>query len=676
MPDTSQSQPAAFNCEGGLVKNRSTFLMQPGEALVLENFEPDVEGGYRRINGHRKLINQLIPQTNSSGEKVLMIAKFADKYIAARGEKIWTSASAELRTVIEANTSMTGSGTIGVDSVAGFSSSGTLEMAITETTVERFTYTGINASSDPPTFTGVTRQVDSTNAAKHLSGIQVSENWTERDTGRTNAGKYRFERFNFDGTDKIVLVDEVNAPVVFNSSLSATDILPSNVGSGEVTALGADIAADTSMTGSGTITVKSTVGFIDPSTGTQSVLINSEIFTYTGLTSTTFTGVTRATSGTTAAAHVIGNTVADLFPPTVEGAKFVTSFKEHIFYAGMANTPQELVFSLPFDEDNFSVALGAGSIKVDDTITGIKVFRNDLFIFCENRIFKLSGNSQADFVMTAVTRSIGCINGDTIQEFGGDLVFLGPDGLRTVAATARIGDTELGTISRNVQSIFDENIKNSSLFESVVIADKTQYRIFFSKTGQSSAQTRGIICVLKENGFEFSEIRGVKPASTDTFVETGNTFVLHGDFEGYVHRQEIGNTFDGIAILGKYRSSDMSFGDTGVRKHMQRVILNYKPESAIDADLLVRYDNESVDSSRPAAYPLDTADVAALFGVSSFSTEESLVQFIFGGPSQPLVRQAVEGSGFSVVLRVNDGGETAPYSLKGFQLEYQLGARR
>ena len=120
----------------------------------------------------------------------------------------------------------------------------------------------------------------------------------------------------------------------------------------------------------------------------------------------------------------------------------------------------------------------------------------------------------------------------------------------------------------------------------------------------------------------------------------------------------------------------MSFGDTGVRKHMQRVIINYKPESAIDADLLVRYDNESVDSSRPAAYALDTADVAALFGVSSFSTEESLVQFIFGGPSQPLVRQSVEGSGFSVVLRVNDGGVTAPYSLKGFQLEYQLGARR
>ena len=590
MPDNSQTQPVAFNCEGGLVKNRSTFLMQPGEALVLENFEPDVEGGYRRINGHRKLINQIIPQTTSSGEKVLMIAKFADKYLAARGEKIFSSASAELRTVIESNTSMTGSGTIGVDSVAGFSSSGTLEMAITETTVERFTYTGVNASSNPPTFTGVTRQVDSTSAAKHLSNIQVSESWTQRDTGRTNAGKYRFERFNFNGTDKIILVDEVNAPVVIDSSMNVVDVSTS----------------------------------------------------------------------------------------AVAGSKFVASFANRMFYAGKSTTPEELVFSVGFDEDSFDASASdpAGSIRVDDTITGIKVFRDSLFIFCENRIFKLTGNTSSDFAIQAVTRSIGCINGDTIQEFGGDLVFLGPDGLRTVAATARIGDTELGTISRNVQSIFDENIKNSSLFESVVIADKTQYRIFFSKTGQSNAQTRGIICVLKQDGFEFSEIRGIKPASTDTFVETGNTFVLHGDFEGYIHRQEIGNTFDGTAILGKYRSSDMSFGDTGVRKHMQRVILNYKPESAIDADLLVRYDNESVDSSKPAAYALDTADVAALFGVSSFSTSSSAVQFIFGGPSQPLVRQAVEGSGFSVVLRVNDGGETAPYSLKGFQLEYQLGARR
>ena len=62
----SQVQPVAFNCEGGLVLNRSTFLMQAGEALELVNFEPDIEGGYRRINGFAKYNTNVVPQTRRS----------------------------------------------------------------------------------------------------------------------------------------------------------------------------------------------------------------------------------------------------------------------------------------------------------------------------------------------------------------------------------------------------------------------------------------------------------------------------------------------------------------------------------------------------------------------------------------------------------------------------------
>ena len=51
----------------------------------------------------------------------------------------------------------------------------------------------------------------------------------------------------------------------------------------------------------------------------------------------------------------------------------------------------------------------------------------------------------------------------------------------------------------------------------------------------------------------------------------------------------------------------MAFGDPGIRKHMQRVIINYKPEGTIDADLFVRYDNEDRNSARPAVYPFDTS---------------------------------------------------------------------
>ena len=585
MPDSSQVQPAAFNCEGGLVLNRSSFLMKPGEALVLENFEPDVEGGYRRMNGYRKYVNQLVPQTASSSERIIGVANFASKIIAARGEKVYNAASTELSTAIAANETMTGSGIIKVNSVAGFTSSGTVQIEN-----EIFTYTGINTTVSPNELTGVTRATAGTGAVQHLGNLVVSTTWTEIDTGRTNASKYRFERFNYNNTEKIILVDEVNAPVVFDSSFNAVDVSQSSVA----------------------------------------------------------------------------------------GSKFVASFKDHMFYAGKSTTPEELVFSEGFNEDGFSAgaSLPAGTIRVDDTITGLKVFRDALFIFCENRIFKLTGVGSTTFAVVPVTRSIGCLNGDTIQEFGGDLVFLGPDGLRTVAATAKIGDVELGTISKNVQSIFDANIKDSARFESVVIADKTQYRIFFTKDGQAEGITRGITCVMKESGYEFSEIRGIKPTATDTLVLAGDVLVLHGDNNGFIQRQEKGNTFDGTAVLGKYRSSDLAFGDTGIRKHMQRVIVNYKPESAIAAELLVRYDNENSDSTRPDPYTLDSSEVAAQFGSALFSTAGGAVRFVFGGPSQPLIRQSVEGSGFSVVLRVNDSAESAPYSLKGFQLEYQLGARR
>ena len=275
-----------------------------------------------------------------------------------------------------------------------------------------------------------------------------------------------------------------------------------------------------------------------------------------------------------------------------------------------------------------------------------------------------------------VTRNIGCINGDTIQEFAGDLIFLGPDGLRTIAGTARIGDVELGTISSAIQSIFNENISSSTEFDSVVITDKTQYRIFFTKASVNENATHGVICVLKGQKFEFSEIRGIRPACTDSFVLNGDVLVLHGDYDnGFIYRQEQGNTFDGTTILGRYRSPDLTFNDPGIRKHMQRVIVNFKPESTVDADLFVRYDYDDINAARPAAYPLDTVQVATLYGNSS--VKYGAVTTVYdSGVSEPLVRQSVEGSGFAVALKVEDGGATAPYSLKGFQLEYQLGARR
>ena len=61
------------------------------------------------------------------------------------------------------------------------------------------------------------------------------------------------------------------------------------------------------------------------------------------------------------------------------------------------------------------------------------------------------------------------------------LYFLGSDGLRTIAGTARIGDVELGTISSNVQSLFDANLSSSGSLHQSLYQTKHSTEYFLLK---------------------------------------------------------------------------------------------------------------------------------------------------------------------------------------------------
>ena len=70
MPYTGLQKPMVVSCAGGLVLNKDVFAMHPGEALQLQNFEPSIEGGYRRINGTTKYNSTIVPQVSASTERI------------------------------------------------------------------------------------------------------------------------------------------------------------------------------------------------------------------------------------------------------------------------------------------------------------------------------------------------------------------------------------------------------------------------------------------------------------------------------------------------------------------------------------------------------------------------------------------------------------------------------
>ena len=86
MPTTDLISPFVVSCAGGLTLNKDVFSMQPGEALILQNFEPDIKGGYRRVNGTALYNTTQLPQGSSNSSTTVDCSiVFNDQVIAARG---------------------------------------------------------------------------------------------------------------------------------------------------------------------------------------------------------------------------------------------------------------------------------------------------------------------------------------------------------------------------------------------------------------------------------------------------------------------------------------------------------------------------------------------------------------------------------------------------------------
>ena len=135
MPD--MLQPYVVDLVGGLVLNKSQFEMAPGEALELQNFEPDIGGGYRRINGFSKFNTNAVTSGTTTGS-ILMSAIYKDQVIAARGTEVFKLSS--------------GSGSV-----------------------------------------------------------------TQIDSSRTSAGRYDFDVYNMDGTERIIWADGNNNASHYNN---------------------------------------------------------------------------------------------------------------------------------------------------------------------------------------------------------------------------------------------------------------------------------------------------------------------------------------------------------------------------------------------------------------------------------------------------------------------------
>ena len=589
-------------CRGGLNTGAdvlSTGEDSPGSATQLLNYEPNLEGGYRRVTGFANNfgtvpgtgsvlgvqvasgINQgiLACRTPSSGNNYLHHWSFYYTVAVTSGQ----GSSFTVGETVSAVTSSSDSSSTGITGTVIAKASASLTINFGTITVAAES-TSIFATNN--VITGA-----SSSASTTVTSTPTVVGWTAVSTSgsptMTGVSKVRFTEINF-GVPKVVLTDGINPAATYDGS-TYTQITDSNAPT-------------------------------DP-------LISAE-------------------------------------------------FQNHLFLAGDPAQPSNLFFSAPTAETDFSPANGGGVINVGFSIVAIRKFRNVLFIFGQNNIKRLVGDNSANFVLESVTSNLGCLSTDSVIELGGDLLFLAPDGIRPIGGTNKIGDVNLETVSKPIQSQIKNTILSEDLskLSSVLIRSKSQFRYLFD-----TPSSQGILGALRETrgniSFEFAQTFGIECTCADSGyigVNPLKEFVIHGARNGKVFEQESGNAFDTSNILSIFKTPFIYMGNPEQRKTFYSTSTYMSAEGNFSVALSVTYDYDNTDIATPDNLTLSTTSPGAFFdrgtNVAVFDTTD-----IFDGNPSPVESATFSGSGKAIALTFVTDDTNESHSIQGFTITHGLG---
>ena len=651
--------------KGGLISNMSRLqqgVKAPGSARKLINFETSVKGGYRRINGYVKYDTNPIPSYGSpvvqGSSQTGTSLTIANMYLSVPNgstftvngisgtytvsSSVWTEVNKE--TVLTITPALSGSpmdraaveftnvvgkteglywfvdtatnsnvalvlrdGSLFTTSGGGFTDIsapgyGTVRVKHSGQTGSTLDVDGIAVDTIAPrigdTFSiagteKVYTVLASPTVASGHATISIypalasspSDNALLTFMGRIQTGgsKARFQNFNFDGTERLVMVDGTNYPITWNTNETVTTI-----------------------------------------DGTTDVL----------------------------------------------GAEVVSQFHDHLFFA----KGSLLSFTAPFAQNDFSTGNGAGSVRLSSRITGLVTFRDKLIIFTNSSIHQLTGTSAATFQLQEIAEDIGCSEPDTIQEVGGDIMFMGPDGLRFLGATTRIGDFNLSLASRNIQDQVTQFRTDYNDLVSLTIRGKSQYRLLGFLTNQTEENASGFIGTQfadqDANSFAWSETKGIK-AYRATSANTGqNDISLFVGETGFVYKLDIGFKFDGKAISSSFYTPYISINDPRVRKTMYKATSFYDPEGDVSGSLIFKYDFQRPGVIQPSTSSLTGGGAFSIFGDASYGSSD------YGGNPETVIETNTTGSFFTVSLQYEFNAANPPFIVDTVLLEYSNNDRK
>lgn len=651
MPTAWETFP--IEVKGGLITNISPLqqgITAPGSARRLTNFEPSIEGGYKRILGYTKFDDDYVPPygeplVQGSGQSgvALLIANIYD-----------TPAVGDTLTI----TGVTGTYTV---SAVTFDSS-----AKTASLTLNASLASSPADKAAVTFGNNTSLIEGlAYFGQRAIAARGSNLWSSDGTGwiRINTPSYGTVLVNGGSqTGSTLVVDGISGTPQQGDTFTIAGVqkVYAITSSVTVTSGGATFAISPALASSpadnAAITFRS-------SGRPNSSKMRFERYNFSG--TPTLVGV----DGANRPFKYSGSTfsVITSAPSDVLGASHVTQFKNHLFFANGTN----LTFTSPYTDTDFSTANGAGSINLAHVVTGMIVFREQLIIFSTDQIHRIVGNTISDFQLQPISTDIGCVRTDTIQEVGGDIAFLGPDGVRLLSATDKIGDFGFAVASRPIQSEVNSLVSSNTSFTSCVIRGKNQYRLLGYAASRTPSSSVGVLATQfvdqTVQGMAWAELNGILAYVADSVYSSADSSetIIFANRDGYVYRMESGNSFNGTAISAEYYTPYIPLSDPRVRKTLYKLTTYVNPEGSISGVVTPELNFGQADVIQPPSIALqNTADSPFFYGTAVYGVAK------YGGKLTYSFTSQMVGSGFTVSLQYSFSTETPPFSMDAITIEY------
>jgi hypothetical protein len=651
-------QTYAFQFRGGLITNLPPLqqgVEAPGSAHILKNFEPSVEGGYKRIAGYTKYDSTMVPAygtpvvhgASQTGNTLVIADIFAtpvagNTFTIAGVTGTYTINtvsydSTNKRATLSLNSSLASSpanaANITFTNISGLINGVSVWedgiLSLRNNNLYKSSGTGWTKINVPSYGTVLVNGASQTGSSLIIDGL----------TGIPSAG----DTFKIAGVDKVYTVTADATVTSGGATLSINPALASSP---------ADNAAITWLTSSfsGGTKLRTSKYRISNVAKIVGVDGSNYPFSWDGTTYTSLSGIS-----------------------DIKGASFVTWHKSQLFFA----KDDKLIFTAPLTDNDFSAANGAGIISVGGVITGMIVFRESLIVFTDRTISQLVGNTLSDFQLQPITRKVGCIASDTIQEMGGDVLFLGPDGLRLIGATDKIGDFSLGLVSKQIQKEITDLISSNTSFSSVIIKSKSQYRIFGYNSATTTANALGILgtqmTASNTSDIAWGQLVGIKAYVADSDYKNQSETIIFAHTDGYIYQMESGNSFDGSNIQATFMTPYVHINDPRIRKTFYKVYLYTDTYGGVQATLNLKLDFDDPEVIQPNSVPLGSnSNLTSIFGASTVKYGVSR----FGTKVKKLLKSQVVGSGFSVALQFTYDDHNPSFSLDSATLEFSTHDRR